>query len=65
MTKPIISAPAGISWASDRRGCRRPMWSHTQRPTHVYCDAPRESPCSPYCAAHAAVAYTRDRANAA
>ena len=39
-------------------GCRWPMWGD-ERPTQVFCDAPREGCAAPYCATHMARAYDR------
>jgi len=43
-------------------GCRFPLWGN-ERPTHIYCDAPRAAACMPYCEDHCRVAYqARDAA---
>lgn len=43
-------------------GCRFPLWRN-ERPTHVYCDAPRARSFMPYCDHHCRVAYqARDAA---
>lgn len=39
-------------------GCLWPMWWHDERPTHVYCDAPRSRLDTSYCAQHHRKAYT-------
>lgn len=51
--RPVPRVVPGPAWLADRRGCQWPMWRDDKAPTHVFCDAPRETICRPYCAAHA------------
>ena len=51
--RPVPRVVPGLGWGADRRGCQWPMWRDDDAPTHVFCDAPRETICRPYCAAHA------------
>ena len=51
--RPVPRVVPGPAWLADRRGCQWPMWRDDEAPTHVFCDAPRETICRPYCAAHA------------
>jgi len=46
----------------EKGGCKWPLWGSAERPTHTYCDAPRDGD-GPYCAAHHAQAIShRERA---
>jgi GcrA cell cycle regulator len=52
----VVARPAPIPRAAlAGTGCRWPMWSNTERATHVYCDAVRATLTHPYCDAHRAV----------
>lgn len=58
-----LPRPATPAGGFSRPGCCRwPMWSHRERPSHVYCEAPishrRDGTPRAYCAEHAAIAFT-------
>jgi len=59
--KPIIEAPVEntvvVIPPRDKRGCRFPMWSDKERPTHQYCDAPLAD--AVYCEKHKAACYIK------
>lgn len=65
--RPVCVAPPPIvprveATPREQTGCKWPLWDSTERPTHTYCDAPRDG-CGPYCAAHHAKAIShRERA---
>jgi hypothetical protein len=47
---PRLPAPSVVPAAVAERGCRWPLWSDTERATHVYCGAPVVPGKQPYCA---------------
>lgn len=65
--KPVFTAPPPIvprvvAMGREQSGCKWPLWGSAERPTHTYCDAPRDGD-GPYCAAHHAQAIShRERA---
>jgi GcrA cell cycle regulator len=44
--------PRVVELKRDVGGCRWPMWSDQERPTHTYCCARVHAPGEPYCSAH-------------
>lgn len=53
-----LPEPALVFTAAPSRPCCFPMWSHRERPTHIFCDGPG-IPGRPYCPTHAALAFVR------
>lgn len=50
--RPVPVPVVRVARPPGKEGCRFPLWGHTEKPSHHYCDQPTVELGSPWCAEH-------------